>query len=591
MGADTGTGSGEPARRRGDKAPTLQGQLLRSHLRIGGLSGLILVLAAVAVQAVQQPIRETERRHVPMAQAAMTIQVGLHRASAALNGWVALKDTKFRDVRERAWADEIRPALATLKTLEETADDAAPAAVPIASLELDLDRLASLQEWIVDVATKPGNEPARMVLIQELLPLSGEMERSLRAALAATEGRGGPAYVRAELNELRLALAKSDGALGRFVVEGLALDEADYSDQRAQSLDLLRGIRGRTSRGATTLTAALDELAAQLETYHMLAESIVASRKSARSNVAWNTIEVRLKPLEDEIAAKLEAIARRQVSMVTVFVGRISRWISTFNVGSLLMLILVTALAAYLSVIGARRLATPIRNVSRAVERLAGGHFRESLNEEGVQEVRQLIASFKRMQRAIEVSHDNLRRIALHDELTGLPNRKAFNDRLARLEHRAGQANGIIGMLIVDLDYFKEVNDALGHDAGDALLKVFAERLQSCIRESDLAARLGGDEFAIILTDLAERSGVESAIDRIRRTTAKEVRLGNKVVTPSCTIGAAVAEARGFDGETVLKHADLALYSAKRQQRGTHCFYQDTMKAEITSAVIIPAAV
>jgi diguanylate cyclase (GGDEF)-like protein len=174
--------------------------------------------------------------------------------------------------------------------------------------------------------------------------------------------------------------------------------------------------------------------------------------------------------------------------------------------------------------------------------------------------------------------------LALHDALTGLANRALFgekvNEALARLE----QVRETFSILLLDLDRFKSVNDSLGHPVGDALLKAVANRLQSCVRGTDLVARLGGDEFAILQIG-AERQGAAAAAlaDRIQETIAAPYDIEGYQVTIGTSVGIALAPEHGTHFDRLLKCADVSLYEAKYRGRGRYCFF-DSMLAEKADA-------
>ena len=164
--------------------------------------------------------------------------------------------------------------------------------------------------------------------------------------------------------------------------------------------------------------------------------------------------------------------------------------------------------------------------------------------------------------------------MAQHDALTDLPNRVLLRERLehALAMTRRGGAN--LAVLMLDLDRFKEVNDTLGHPAGDALLQAVAARLQGCVRETTLIARLGGDEFAVI--EYVENPVVEAVAlaERIKKALCEPFDLGDNRVIAGTSIGIAVAPRDGTDSDEILKSADLALYSAKSGGRGSFRFFE-----------------
>ena len=155
------------------------------------------------------------------------------------------------------------------------------------------------------------------------------------------------------------------------------------------------------------------------------------------------------------------------------------------------------------------------------------------------------------------------RHFALHDELTGLPNRTLLLDRLSQVLARARRYDKQFALLFLDLDRFKEVNDRLGHAAGDKLLQRVAERLLSCVRGGDTACRYGGDEFVLLLPEVeSERRAVEVA-EKIRDRLAKPYDIDGHSIALTATVGVAVYPTDGIDQVDLIEHADAAMYRAK----------------------------
>jgi diguanylate cyclase (GGDEF)-like protein len=170
--------------------------------------------------------------------------------------------------------------------------------------------------------------------------------------------------------------------------------------------------------------------------------------------------------------------------------------------------------------------------------------------------------------------------MALHDALTGLPNRVLFRQKLEEALAAARRGN-LCAVLCLDLDYFKAVNDTLGHPVGDALLRAVTERLSAQLRETDTVARLGGDEFAIIQTPFDHVSDATALAERLVELISAPYAIEGHQVVVGVSIGMAVPPVDGDDPDTLLKNADLALYRAKELGRGRYCFFEPGMDAEM----------
>ena len=174
-----------------------------------------------------------------------------------------------------------------------------------------------------------------------------------------------------------------------------------------------------------------------------------------------------------------------------------------------------------------------------------------------------------------------LHRLAYYDHLTGLPNRTLFNDRLRHALTGAKRRGRFVALMLLDIDRFKVINDTLGHEAGDALLREFGARLQRNIRETDTVSRLGGDEFALLFADIAEISHVAHLAQLILEQFTKPIAIGRREIFSSASIGVALYPADTEDGNSLLKFADSAMYFAKEKGRNNYQFYSREMTASV----------
>jgi len=175
---------------------------------------------------------------------------------------------------------------------------------------------------------------------------------------------------------------------------------------------------------------------------------------------------------------------------------------------------------------------------------------------------------------------DALYRQAHYDALTQLPNRRHFMDLFAREIGRAERQGTALAMLFVDLDGFSTVNDTLGHPAGDELLVHAAARLRTCVRKADLVARLGGDEFTILVPDLREPNDAAVVSQHVIDALSQPFTLANTETFVAASVGIALFPSDGTTPDELLQNADMAMYRAKSQGRGTHVFFEEAMNRE-----------
>ena len=188
---------------------------------------------------------------------------------------------------------------------------------------------------------------------------------------------------------------------------------------------------------------------------------------------------------------------------------------------------------------------------------------------------------------SVHKNHERqIHHMATHDSLTGLPNRYFLQDRLSHAIDNAKRTSAVVGVLFLDLNRFKLINDSLGHDKGDLLLGVVAERLKGAVREVDTVARIGGDEFVVVLENITDRAHVSMVTDHILKSIAKPVNLAGHMLSVTTSIGSSFYPDNGEDPATLLKHADLAMYEAKAAGHGVHTHYHAGMGSRAASRLL-----
>jgi diguanylate cyclase (GGDEF)-like protein/PAS domain S-box-containing protein len=176
-------------------------------------------------------------------------------------------------------------------------------------------------------------------------------------------------------------------------------------------------------------------------------------------------------------------------------------------------------------------------------------------------------------------TEDRVRNLAYHDSLTGLPNRRLFNDRLSVALAQAHRHRQPLAVLFLDVDRFKVINDSLGHEVGDRLLQRIALRLISCVREGDTVARLGGDEFILLLPGLGRPEDVARVADKVLDALRRPFPVGDRELQVSASMGVSVYPGDGEDVETLIRNADVAMYRAKERGRDNFQAYTPGMNA------------
>ncbi len=178
---------------------------------------------------------------------------------------------------------------------------------------------------------------------------------------------------------------------------------------------------------------------------------------------------------------------------------------------------------------------------------------------------------------------------AFHDSLTGLANRALFRDRLDHAIARTSRSQTRFAVLFIDLDDFKDVNDSLGHAAGDAMLRQMTDRIGEAVREEDTVARLGGDEFAILLESIDSDDEVITVANRIVTSAREPFEVGESIISSGLSIGIAIADTSATSAEAVMRNADLALYEAKNLGKNRHALFAPAMHEQAVDRLQLSA--
>ncbi|MCX8517417.1 MAG: diguanylate cyclase [Rhodoferax sp.] len=223
-----------------------------------------------------------------------------------------------------------------------------------------------------------------------------------------------------------------------------------------------------------------------------------------------------------------------------------------------------------LALVVARLVTQPINSISRAVQRFASEHHTELLETRRSDEIGTLARRLVQMQdqitaqmRELERSHQEMELLARHDPMTGLPNRRLFQERLDEALARAQRNARHFAILFIDVDKFKLINDRFGHEAGDQVLKVIAQRLLQHTRKVDTVARMGGDEFVVLLDSTQSQQNIAAFANKLIDNVHQPIPYGSNLLEVGCSIGISQYPDDGSTANQLLSKADTAMYQAK----------------------------
>ncbi|MFT5453173.1 MAG: diguanylate cyclase (GGDEF)-like protein, partial [Enterobacterales bacterium] len=196
--------------------------------------------------------------------------------------------------------------------------------------------------------------------------------------------------------------------------------------------------------------------------------------------------------------------------------------------------------------------------------------------------LKQQTSELRKLSEQLKISEENTRFMAFHDALTKIPNRTLFYDRLNMAVSQTDRQENFLAVMLIDIDFFKEINDSYGHDTGDQFLVEIAQRLKDTLRRADTVSRLGGDEFAIVLTDQKSIDGIETIVQMLYNKLTAPMFLTDKNIKPSVSIGISLFPNDSTESYDLLKNADLALYNVKHHGRSGYRFYSSKMRSDLT---------
>jgi diguanylate cyclase (GGDEF)-like protein len=236
-----------------------------------------------------------------------------------------------------------------------------------------------------------------------------------------------------------------------------------------------------------------------------------------------------------------------------------------------------------------RAILRPISRIAQALKDEASGQHKTAVPLSSAEEIRALTNAFAEMREQIRTREAHLDHMAHHDALTQLPNRILFHYRLEQSLAKAIRNGTQVGLLFLDLDRFKQINDSLGHDTGDKLLQIVSKRLHGCLRATDMIARLGGDEFAIIIENVTQPEQLATTARKLLKEFTSPFLVDHHEIHTSTSIGIACGPKDSSTIEILVKNADIAMYHAKAFGRNLFKFYSNEMAEQMIEHVTLEA--
>jgi diguanylate cyclase (GGDEF)-like protein len=375
----------------------------------------------------------------------------------------------------------------------------------------------------------------------------------------------------AQINEAREDGREVATRLGRIAHLQSTIDATEDAvlrapgDGRHTAGPRVRGTLARANADVLVLDSpVLDRDFARLQT--LAAGDLATAADRRRLEAPLDSVRATTAQLADDtVASTTDDERSERADQRTQLLGITLAFVAT---------LMLTLLIARLFISSIRR---PLRTLRTSAVKLGSGDLSHRAELDSFAEFNQVADAFNTMADALRQSDHELNHRAFHDPLTGLANRALMFNRITHaLERRGHEA---IGVLIIDVDDFKSVNEGLGHSRGDEALVEVGRRLRGILRPSDTVARLGGDEFAILLEDLSEHHGATGVAERIVLALSTPVKVTGGEVELAASVGVAVSGAQLNDADELIRAADLAMYAAKAAGKGRYCSFEASMLA------------
>lgn len=383
------------------------------------------------------------------------------------------------------------------------------------------------------------------------------------------------------ISEFRLFVANSFGVFSNDPDEGMQTRKTNiglYIEQLESLLEQLEH-QGKQNQADAIFNQNIHDLHKWHNQWLVAYYDVLSSFQNKQWRLDLILLTNNIQPLLDQIEQRISILqlelsvaSSKNITMLT----RLAQNISDYVIYVAITLIMLGFLGF---IIFQRAILSPITTFAKVLKT-------EAINQDGIEqrtlsssttEFKQLSDAFNDMRMQVRSRQAHLDHMAHHDSLTHLPNRILLRDRLNQAIARSKRDQKIVGLMFLDLDRFKQINDTLGHDIGDKMLQVVAERLKQCVRATDTVARMGGDEFAIVVEGVASAEQIVGLARKILKSFVQPFIIDHHELHSSTSIGIAIGPDDDTDVDGLIKDADIAMYHAKDLGRGNYKFYSSEM--------------
>ncbi len=525
------------------------------------------------------------RNHVQ--QLSATIRSSVWQSNFALQDYMISPSS---DTRQQV-LQAIRDAQGKVIKLEELRLEALASENIPRQLERKLDTLYLKLNRLMEIRSTPQQlHPAMELMSNFMLPSNDAFMSAVNLSMADLSSDSPNALASQEyllLNQVRDRWRQMIGfyrvmvanRFGAFADSQAGFEKQShnvqlYYEQVRQDLDHLAELDGGGNLSLQT-SEALDEMQVLIERWYsyFLKVSAMYAADDWRTDLPF--LRDIVQPLFNDVWQSLLAVettVEQKSSQQVAHLGTVGTTIGTtlWVLAGLLFMLLIIGYAVL-----DRVLLAPVARISHALATdvdIRSDHPAD-VPVAGTREIQQLVKAFEKMRTDVQQRHLALEYQSLHDSLTELPNRNCLLVELNKALATANELNHAVGLMIMDLDHFKEINDTLGHPVGDMILQEVSKRVSKAIGNSGLTARLGGDEFAVILpcTDQRGCAGMSAAI---ATALEREFHVGGHKLYVGGSVGVAIYPHHGTEVSVLMRHADVAMYMAKHMGKHT-AFYDD----------------